>query len=155
MGQAHSAKNGEKTAKGKGGRPPTLTLEKVKAVGDLIAMGLTEEQACRAEGVNPSTFGPACSRNPEFGNALKDAQAHFLKSAVRLIASGVQGWQGTAWLLERRHKAQFARVENTHGQSTATAANVAAEILSALAEAAQANPMLVPIRQKPTPLTRN
>lgn len=137
------------------GRPTTLTLEKVVAVGELIALGLTEDQACRAEKVNPATFGPACCNNPIFSNALKDAQAVFLADAVRSIYSGVIGWQGKAWILERRHKSQFARIENTHGQPPASNTAIAAEVLSALAEAAQSNPLLVPIRQKQTQITRN
>lgn len=140
--------------KSRGGRPPVVTLDKVIIIGQLIALGLTEDQACRAEKVNPATFGPAVSRNPEFRNALKDAQSVFLAQAVRHIYSGITGWQGAAWILERRHKSQFARIENTHGQTAQNNAAVAGEILSALAEAAQSNPLLVPIRQKQTH-TRN
>jgi len=131
-----------------GGRPRLITVEKVQAIGDLIALGLTEEQACLAEGVNPATFGPACCRNEGFRNALKAKQAEFLAKAVRLIAAGTTGWQGLAWLLERRHKPQFSRSETPQGHSPASAQMIATELLSTLAEAAQQNPLLVPPKGK-------
>lgn len=130
------------------GRPPILTLERVQAVGELIALGLTEEQACMAEGINPETFGPACCRNGEFRNALKEKQAEFLANAVRHIAAGATGWQGRAWLLERRHKPQFSRSETFQRQSPVSAQMSASELLSTLAWAAQQNPLLVPPKGK-------
>jgi len=138
------------SAKPKGGRPPIVTLEKVQAIGDLIALGLTEDQACRAEGVNPATFGPACCRNEGFRNALKEKQAEFLAKAVRHIAAGATGWQGMAWLLERRHKPQFSRSETLPCQSIAATQALPIEFLNSLAEAAQQNPFLVPPKGKGT-----
>lgn len=91
------------------GRPPIITLPVVEKVARLIAMGLVEEQACLRVGVNHSSFRTACHRNAEFETAKKKAQADFLDEALNVIASGKKGWQGLAWILERRHGEQFRR----------------------------------------------
>jgi hypothetical protein len=91
------------------GRPPIITLPVVEKVARLIAMGLVEEQACLRVGVNHSSFRTACHRNAEFETAKKKAQADFLDEALSVIASGKKGWQGLAWILERRHGEQFRR----------------------------------------------
>src|SRR5262245_19237512 len=89
------------------GRPASITLEVVQQIGSLIAKGMTEEQACTRVGVNHSSFRTARHRNPEFETAVKEAQADYLAESVELIGQGARGWQGRAWLLERRHGNQF------------------------------------------------
>lgn len=81
----------------------------VEQVGKLIAYGLTQEQACLAEDVVPKSFENACRLNPTFRGALKKVHSHFLKRATVRIHDGERGWQGTAWILERRHREQFSR----------------------------------------------
>ena len=70
---------------------------------------MTEEQACLRVGINQCSFRTARSRNPEYESAIKQAQADFLDQAIDTIAKGGRGWQGLAWLLERRHGDQFRR----------------------------------------------
>jgi len=91
------------------GRPAMITLALIQQVGQLIAKGLTEEQACLRVGINLASFRTARSRNPEFEAAIKQAKADFLDQAIDTIAKGGRGWQGLAWLLERRHGDQFRR----------------------------------------------
>jgi len=91
------------------GRPAIITLAIVEQIGQLIAKGMTEEQACLRVGVNLNSFRTARQRNPEFELAVKLAQANFLDQAIDIIAKGGRGWQGLAWLLERRHGEQFRR----------------------------------------------
>jgi hypothetical protein len=75
----------------------------------LIAKGMTEEQACLRVGINHSSLRTAKHRNPEFETAIKKGQADFLDEALDMIAKGGRGWQGLAWILERRHGDQFRR----------------------------------------------
>lgn len=116
-----------KPKKHAGGRPRTVTLEKVKGVGNWIALGMTEEQACLAEEVSYAALKKAQQRRPEFVLAIKRAQVQFLKRALSSIANGgevralrlesgalverLMPWTGLAWLLERRHKPQFNRTD--------------------------------------------
>jgi len=99
------------------GRPPIITLALIQQVGQLIAKGLTEEQACLRVGINHCSFRTAKHRNPEFETVLKEFHAQFLDQAIDTIAKGGRGWQGLAWLLERRHGDQFRR--NTGMEVTA------------------------------------
>lgn len=115
----------------KRGRPPKITLPIVQKIGEWIALGMTEEQACCKEGVNLRTFQSAKEKE-EFSAPIKKAQAEFLARALTAIADGgepdvvtVRGtggipiskvvgrkpWTGLAWILERRHKPQFNRTE--------------------------------------------
>src|SRR5262245_20026526 len=91
------------------GRPATITLPVIEEVGRLIAKGMTEEQACIQVGIKHSSFRTAKHRNPEFETAIKEAQAAYVDKALDVIGKGGRGWQGPAWILERRHGDQFRR----------------------------------------------
>lgn len=101
-----------KPKKRKVGRPAKITLALVEFIGELIALGMTEEQACAANRVSHKSFESAKRRKPEFAGAIKNAQADFLAAGLRDIRAGKAGWQGAAWILERRHKPQFNRTDN-------------------------------------------
>jgi len=91
------------------GRPAIITLPVIREIGTLIAKGMTEEQACAHVGVSHPSFRSARSRNPEYASAIKEAQADYLATALDKIGDGESGWQGRAWILERRHGEQFRR----------------------------------------------
>jgi hypothetical protein len=110
-----------------------LNLELVTKIGQSIARGLTEEQACMAHKVKLDTFRKACQRNEEYGEALQIARSLFLEDATTRIYAGTSGWQGAAWILERRHKAQFARTEMMVTQA-APAGGVTESFLEELAK---------------------
>src|SRR5262245_4912808 len=74
------------------GRPATITLPLIQKVAELIAKGMTEEQACTRVGINHSSFRTARQRNPEFESAVKEAQAIFLDEALDTIKKGDRGW---------------------------------------------------------------
>lgn len=106
--------------KRKPGRPQTITLAVVQEIAEDIGYGMTHEQACDAAGVKLKSLEMACSRNPEFVGAIKRGQAFFLRRALRSIADGgeycpllkaLRPWTGLAWILERRHKPQFSRLD--------------------------------------------
>ena len=91
------------------GRPATITLAVVQDVARLIAKGLTEEQACLRVGVNHASLRTARHRHAEYETAIKEAQADYLDESLDIIGKGGRGWQGRAWILERRHGDQFRR----------------------------------------------
>jgi len=91
------------------GRPAIITLPIVQHIGQLIAKGMTEEQACLRVGVNHMSFRTARQRNPEFESAIKQAQADYMDESLDIVGKGKPGWQGRAWILERRHGDQFRR----------------------------------------------
>lgn len=97
----------------KPGPKPKLTLAIVEEIGRRIARGLTEEQAALSmePPVNHHALRSARRRIPAIEAAIKKAQAGFLAAQTARILDGAKGWQGAAWILERRHKPQFARTE--------------------------------------------
>jgi hypothetical protein len=50
-------------------------------------------------------------KDPEFSGSIKKAEAQRLKLRLTRIEAGEQGWQGTAWALERLYPHRFARPE--------------------------------------------
>ena len=50
-------------------------------------------------------------KDPEFSGAIKRATAQRLLLRLERIEAGEQGWQGTAWALERLYPQRFARPE--------------------------------------------
>ena len=99
------------------GRPAMITLALVQQVGQLIAKGMTEEQACLRVGINHGSFRTARHRSPEFDTAIREIHARYLDESIDVIEKGGRGWQGRAWILERRHGDQFRR--NTGMEVTA------------------------------------
>jgi hypothetical protein len=97
----------------KRGRPVVVTPEKVKEIGQLVGRGLTFEQACLRAGVKYESFRTAWSRNANLDHQLKESLSEFLDTATLRILNGERGWQGAAWLLERRHGSQFRRPPET------------------------------------------
>ena len=82
------------------GRPTKRTPELVAKIADAIAIGLTDEEAGLLVGINPDTM-TEWRKNPEFSGAIKRATAERLLMRLERIEAGEQGWQGTAWALER------------------------------------------------------
>jgi hypothetical protein len=50
-------------------------------------------------------------KDPEFSGAIKRATAERLLLRLERTEAGMQGWQGTAWALERLYPHRFARPE--------------------------------------------
>lgn len=94
----------------KGGRPAQITLDVVKAIGELVAVGMPERSACYAmtPPVNYDSFRAARRRNPLLGLVIEQAQAEFMFRALRIIQVDGTGSTGYRWILERRHAEDFA-----------------------------------------------
>ena len=92
------------------GRPTKRTPEMVAKIAEAVAIGLTDEEASLLAGINPDTM-TEWRKDPEFSGAIKRAGAQRLLLRLGRIEAGEQGWQGTAWALERLHPARFARPE--------------------------------------------
>ena len=112
------------------GRPTKRTPEVVAKIAEAIAIGLTDEEASLLAGINPDTM-TQWRKNSEFSGAIKRAGAQRLLLRLERIEAGEQGWQGTAWALERLYPHRFARPETqtqiaivSHGGKAAAAERV-------------------------------
>ncbi len=125
QGSTESRPTGKRTPPRRG-RPPKITIKEVRAIGELMALGVPEAYACELHGVNPETFGPAVSRKPEFKRAMMVHHAQFMAESLKIIKEGgervmvmttegasekILPWTGRAWILERRYKPHFNKTE--------------------------------------------
>ena len=92
------------------GRPTKRTPEMVAKIAEAVAIGLTDEEASLLAGIDPDTM-TEWRKDPELSGAIKRAGAQRLLLRLERIEAGEQGWQGTAWALERLHPSRFARPE--------------------------------------------
>ena len=89
---------------------PKRTPEVVAKIAEAVAIGLTDREAGLLAGVRHDTM-TEWRKDPEFSEAMERATAQRLLLRLERIEAGEQGWQGTAWALERLHPARFARPE--------------------------------------------
>jgi hypothetical protein len=92
------------------GRPSKRTPEVVAKIAEAVAVGLTDREAGLLAGVRHDTM-TEWRKDPEFSEAIERATAQRLLARLGRVEAGEQGWQGTAWALERLHPARFARPE--------------------------------------------
>ena len=92
------------------GRPTKRSPEVIAKIAEAVAKGLTDEEAALLAGINPDTM-TEWRKDPEFSGAIKRAEVRRLLLRLERIEAGEQGWQGTAWALERIYPARFARPE--------------------------------------------
>jgi hypothetical protein len=92
------------------GRPSKRTPEMVATIAAAIASGLTDREAGIIAGIRHDTM-TEWRKDPEFSEAIEKATAERLLFRLERIEAGEQGWQGTAWALERLYPHRFARPE--------------------------------------------
>jgi hypothetical protein len=92
------------------GRPTKRTPEVMAKIAEAVAIGLTDEEAALLAGINPDTM-TEWHKDAKFSGAIKRATAQRLLLRLERIEAGEQGWQGTAWALERIYPHRFARPE--------------------------------------------
>lgn len=117
--------------------PTVWTEAKVQEIADNIGMGLTGALACAAcnPPVSLASFEQAMVRHPHYADMVLVARAKFAQAALRDIRMGAQGWQGAAWILERRHGVEFRReapVINVTNQNTVNAFAIPENIINDL-----------------------
>jgi hypothetical protein len=93
---------GKKSKRGRvgEGRPTKRTAEVVAKIAEAVAIGLTDREAGLLAGVRHDTM-TEWRKDPEFSEAIERATAERLLLRLERIEAGEQGWQGTAWVLER------------------------------------------------------
>jgi hypothetical protein len=96
-----------------GGRPTKRTPQLVKRLANAIAQGLPDAQACDMVRISVDTLW-AWKHDPEFkefSEVIKQAVAKRLFKRLERIDAGEPGWQGAAWIVERRLPQDFCKPE--------------------------------------------
>lgn len=91
------------------GRPTNCTPELTKAFADIVEGGGSFTEACAKLEMSRGTYYLWAGKADEgeepylsFMIAVKKAEASAVLESVKVIRSGAQGWQGSAWYVERR-----------------------------------------------------
>ena len=92
------------------GRPTKQTDVVVTKIAASLALGLSDDEAAAIAGINEVTL-TRWKRDQEFCRKIKNAVSTRLAMRLSKIESGADGWQGTAWLLERLYPQRFSRPE--------------------------------------------
>ena len=121
-----------------GGRPSKLTPEVSDAICECIELGMSYQHSCDCVRVNygtfciwrnkakdvmesktpPSKYTAEQKKLVKFHEDIKSAEAKGIHKNLRCIRKAAEGdmenrpqWQAGAWLLERRHPDEFAKLE--------------------------------------------
>ena len=90
------------------GRPTDLTEELVSEIVTMIECGVLPETACQACGIGKTSYYHWKRTKPEFAEAVNQAKAKAEITLLTRISEGATGWQGSAWILERTRRDQYA-----------------------------------------------
>lgn len=112
---------------------PEAELPIVRRLAQLIAGGLTTEQAAARIGMEPAQADKLLAK-PANRREVEAAKAEFIERALAAIAAGERGWQGAAWVLERCYREQFGRQAEVE-VNTAIAVGFTLDDIKVLAEA--------------------
>ena len=89
-----------------------MTDETIDAILQTVEFGLPPDRAARAHGVKASTLRSLRQRDPEFGTALKKAEAVAEAGFFeRILNHADKTWTAAAWILERRWPERWSKQE--------------------------------------------
>jgi hypothetical protein len=94
-----------------GGRPTKKTPELIAKLTHALAVGLPDEEACALVMIERCTLDAWRNEDDQFSYMLKSARAQKMVNRIGRIDDGEPGWQGSAWMLERRYPQHFSRPE--------------------------------------------
>jgi hypothetical protein len=111
MPAAATQPTGKRSKRGRfEGRPTKQSDVLVAKIANAIALGLADDEAASIAQINADTLAQ-WKKDPAFSEKIKNAVATRLAMRLSKIESGADGWQGTAWLLERLYPTRFSRPE--------------------------------------------
>ena len=104
-GVGHSmSEGGEKKVGRKIGRPQkTLSTDQIKRAIEAARLGIPAERIAIGCGFHDggNTWAQYLIRNPSFADQIREAQFQGELELASVVRSASNGWQGSAWLLER------------------------------------------------------
>ena len=128
-GEAKGGKVGSK-----GGRPArTVPTELQKKAVRAAELGIPDERIAILCGFydGGGAWGAYLTRNPEFGNELKQARVRGEVDMASVVQGAGNGWQGSAWILERT-RGYVARQQLEHSGPGGKALTIAHQVLAAV-----------------------
>lgn len=120
--------------KKKGGRPAkTVSTDAQKKACEAAYLGMPEERIAILCGFydGGGTWAAYLTRNPEFAGQLKASRVAGEVDMTKRVMGAENGWQGSAWLLERT-RGYVARQQLEHSGPGGKALTIAHQVLAAV-----------------------
>lgn len=102
-----------------------LSPEMTTRIVEILREGNYANTACAIVGIHKDTYYEwlkkgAAGTEPyvDFFEAVECASAEAEREALKVVRSGVMGWQGSGWFLERRFPAKYALREPDYDLKT-------------------------------------
>jgi hypothetical protein len=87
-----------------------MTRPLVAKIAEALSFGLSDQEAADVAGIDDLTI-TRWRKIPSFCRDIKFAISARLLLRLKRIEAGEDGWQGTAWTLERMYPTRFAKPE--------------------------------------------
>ena len=133
LGVGHAVSEGEGKPKAKIGRPmKVLSTETLKKAIEAAKLGIPLERIAIGCGFfdGGSGWQTYLARHPDFANAIKQAQFEGELELTSVVRQCGNGWQGSAWLLERT-RGYVARASLEHTGKGGKELSVSGNLLGA------------------------
>ena len=134
------ASGGLEKVKGKGGRPAkTVSTDTQKKACEAAYLGMPEERIAILCGFfdGGGTWAAYLARNPEFAGQLKASRVSGEVDMTKRVMGAENGWQGSAWLLERT-RGYVARQQLEHSGPGGKSLTIAHQVLAVVNPAERA-----------------
>ena len=126
--------------RGKGGRPAkTVSTDTQKKACEAAYLGMPEERIAILCGFfdGGGTWAAYLTRNPEFAGQLKASRVSGEVDMTKRVMGAENGWQGSAWLLERT-RGYVARQQLEHSGPGGKSLTIAHQVLAVVNPAERA-----------------
>ena len=126
--------------RGKGGRPAkTVSTDTQKKACEAAYLGMPEERIAILCGFfdGGGTWAAYLARNPEFAGQLKASRVSGEVDMTKRVMGAENGWQGSAWLLERT-RGYVARQQLEHSGPGGKSLTIAHQVLAVVNPAERA-----------------
>lgn len=105
-----------KTTKNLGGRPSSVTPEKVSKLEQAFSIGASVKEARNYAKISRSSYYRFITDNPEFRERFEDLQTTPILKALESVYSDLDNVETAKWLLERRRKDEYSTRQELGGE---------------------------------------
>jgi hypothetical protein len=120
----------------------------VARIAKAISLGLNDEETAALVRIDRHTL-LEWNKDPEFSATIKSAVADRMVKRLERIESGANGWQGTAWIVERLMPNRYSRPEvQISLNSSLSPTHNGLTLTISLEEAQEIEARSAPIREK-------
>ena len=104
------------------GRPSALTEVMIDKICELLDLGLSRGKACIYVDYTLDKLGASMEKNDELSHRIKKAEVACELHHLDVIRNRYNGWQASAWMLERKYWKEYAASRRNEASEDASSA---------------------------------